>query len=704
MAIKQSQKGYDTGTTSPSWSADPPGIGKSASVDSTPATNDDDAIGGLPAEFALYLAATRRWQSPALADKSAARQSWESILELPVQNRHFKSTWAAYMLGRSWETDNPARAAEYYQRAREFAQSGFSDGLGLAEESLGREGHVAFTHKRYALALELYMKQLAAGDSSAGLSVCFVLRDVVVHGTGQFPRLIQNPLTRRLVTAYLISTTALRRCWVYPIRIEGDSVTSGAAAEVSDWLRLAEKVGVNDPESIEELALVAYQNEDWNTAQRWISRAGNSPVAQWVEAKLLLRDGKLDEGGARLQHVASLFPLGPRDTNAASALKSDLSTHFVACRYDGSDAARQIRGELGIYQLARGNYPAALKFFLEADSWIDAAYIAERVMTTDELKAFVDANPVETASFGSASDISTRLRYLLARRLTRELRGNEAREYYPSAWQPEFDSLAEALLSGWDDNLPAEERARALFDAAKITRTNGMELLGTELGPDWKIYDGAYEGSLLQTRRTNQFDGLFPASADELARADSHGPDPAVRFHYRYQAAALAWEAARLMPNDSPETARVLWLAGTWLKNRDPDTADLFYKALVRRNRNTPLGSAADQLRWFPSSDEVDDLTVTAPDSDAPDPTAVPDQNDATEVPAEDEMSNEYPMPGKVYIVHPGDSLATIVEAANIWGEPISREDLLEANPGLEEGLLKVGMGLNIPAAGQEPH
>jgi hypothetical protein len=75
------------------------------------------------------------------------------------------------------------------------------------------------------------------------------------------------------------------------------------------------------------------------------------------------------------------------------------------------------------------------------------------------------------------------------------------------------------------------------------------------------------------------------------------------RFHYRYQAAFLAWEAAKLMPDDSNETAFVLWQAGEWLKQRDPITADGFYKTLVRRCRRTEIGTAADRLRWFPRLD-----------------------------------------------------------------------------------------------------
>jgi hypothetical protein len=97
---------------------------------------------------------------------------------------------------------------------------------------------------------------------------------------------------------------------------------------------------------------------------------------------------------------------------------------------------------------------------------------------------------------------------------------------------------------------------------------------------------------------------LLRASDDELSRIAQSAPDPDVRKFYRFQAAALAWQAALLLPDNSDETARVLCEAGTWIKYLDPKKADVFYKALVRRCRGTALGAAADRKRWFPILDD----------------------------------------------------------------------------------------------------
>jgi hypothetical protein len=86
-------------------------------------------------------------------------------------------------------------------------------------------------------------------------------------------------------------------------------------------------------------------------------------------------------------------------------------------------------------------------------------------------------------------------------------------------------------------------------------------------------------------------------------RAAQHGVEPDARFHYRYRAADLAWQAVSLMPDGTDETARRLCVAGSWLKDRDPAAADRFYRALVRRCGQTALGRQAETLRWFPKSE-----------------------------------------------------------------------------------------------------
>jgi hypothetical protein len=132
-----------------------------------------------------------------------------------------------------------------------------------------------------------------------------------------------------------------------------------------------------------------------------------------------------------------------------------------------------------------------------------------------------------------------------------------------------------------------------------------MELLGTELDPDWAIWDGAVTMTPAAEQRRGKVEkpevpaSVFLPSRLESKRLETqHAPEK--RFHYRYRAAELGWWAASLLPNDSDDTAEMLATAGGWLKLRDPEAAKQFYQALVIRCGNTALGRVAAEKHWFP--------------------------------------------------------------------------------------------------------
>ena len=670
------------------------------------------AIEGLPDEFADYLEGAIAWRNPAVLDKTMARQAWERLLNRPPKERRYKSTWAAFMLGKSWEKDDPDKAAEYFKQVRTLSRRGFSDPVGLAAASLGLEARLYLRQKKCELALEMYLEQLATEDPTAAASLAFAAAAAFREGPKTLRLLALNLRTQRVLTAFLISRQGER----WPTAAEYDNSQRDQpgreASPVTEWLQAVEAVGVRDVESAEKLALAAYQNNEMALAQRWINRAPNSPGSQWLQAKLFLRAGKLGPAAALLAKVTACLPLQPPDTN--SLMKAQFAELlFVSSELSPVPAARQALGELGALRLARREYTEALDALLNAGFWMDAAYVAERVLTLDELKAYVDrswqsATPEQIAEekekYGS-SEVSPALlreqvRYLLARRLVRSLRVGEAREYYPAEWVSQFDALAQALGTGWDESLPTEQRARALFQAAIITRTNGMELISTEVEPDWHVHLGEFEeGVTASWRATNEAAKVLVASQDELQRSAQHRPDPEQRYHYRYQAASLAWEAARLLPDNSDETAHVLWAGGWWLKNRDPKTADLFYKALVRRNPATALGAEADRIRWFPRVDEHGNLIPREPSRLESMRPPAPVEKLGGEPPdaVPDEFAHEYPCPGKFYIVHMGDELRDIAKAASVFGQPITTRDILAANPGLDAAQMKVGQKIAVP-------
>ncbi len=651
-------------------------------------------VEGLPGEFADYFEGAIAWHKP--EGKDAARQAWEHLLNRPPEERHYKSTWAAFMLGRSWEEEDPKKARDYYKQVRALATQGFADPAGLAAASMGWEARLALRANEFETALDLYLQQYAAGSSGSAESLQFAVARAINAGPRAFVPLVVNPQARKLVTAYLIS------------RHPYDETTTQTIRESTKaWLAAVEQANVKDVESAEQFALAAYRADDMEAAIRWVNRAGNSPTAQWLTAKLLLRAGKVAKATELLSRIVNSFPT-EEPTNEPVSFGDGL---FVldANDYDRIPAGRYIRGELGALRLSRREYVQSLDLLLRGEFEEDAAYVADHVLTTEELKSYVDANwpaIVPSPDEGKSEEekrfekLTSDIRYLLARRLARESHIAEAMPYYPTEWLPMANQLMQALTVGWDESLVAEQRAKALAAAAFIARTNGMELLGTEAGPDWHIYSGDFEGSVtVEVRSTNEEASVLLASADELKRNAESKTDPDQRFHYRYQAAALAWEAAKLMPNNSDDTARLLCTAGGWLKFRDPLAADLFYKTLVRRCRKTAIGAEADRIRWFPDLDAEGNLELeydgpTEPVVE-PEVTSPPDEELPTPVdgapPSEPILIQEAQIPSQ-YFIQKGDSPARI---ARQFG--ITIKSLVEANPGLNLRQFKIGQVLVIP-------
>lgn len=608
-----------------------------------------ESSAGIPREFDLYLRGALAWHE---GRTNEARSAWSAILALPAAERAFKSTWAAFMLGRSWHESEPAVATRHYEQSRRLARAGLSDSAGLAVASLGWEGQLKLRTNDLSGALRLYLDQYAAGSKdSAGLSLRVAAQRVVEADAELRIKVARDSVARRVVTAWMLASSSA----------SAGGVADGNApvlVQLRAWLETLESVGAAEVPLAEQLCLLTYRAGDWEAAERWIGLSGDSVVAQWVKAKLLLREGKVSESAAAYAQVVSQLPLERPVHEPDSRGGKTSPGEFVDSLSDGAEnvsARRRVLGEWGVLRLTQGEFVQALDALLRSGYWEDAAYVAERVLTASELKVYVDGHwPVasgnrakeEALQEDSASTMRgqrERIRYLLARRLTRSNRGREATDYFPAAWRDSQKTFLALLAKGEDTNAPARDRAQGWFAAAWMARTNGMELMGTELAPDWTLWSGEYEGSLTHEERAKADARRLQPTHAELKRASEHSADPDERFHYRYQAAFLAWDAARMMPNNDPETALMLYWGGSWLKTRDPKTADLFYKALVRRCRATELGDAADRQRWFPPLDATGKPMVTrrpkvaSPADERPKEVGEPD--DA--VPAPDPMEPE---------------------------------------------------------------
>jgi hypothetical protein len=562
----------------------------------------------LPEEFKHYIQGAVAFYNKAYEEGVG---HFSSVLALEKDKRVYRSVWAAFMLGRTMlEMDQPEKAIPFFEQTRALAAAGFKDSLHLVEDSWGLQGRAARLSGDFVAAIHNYVefRKMPGFWNLAGISLSRVFREII-SADAFSPELIQDDMARQLVTAWICSRPDLSK---------------GVRQE---WLYLADRLP-KDVQVIgaEKLAWLAYQCGEMESAVRWLKCSQpDAPHAQWVRAKLLLREGKIEEGTAILEELARLSV-----AEEWNFINADLRV----------PAADVLMGEIAGGMLMDNRYEEALKALLLAGNWGDAAYIAERIMTLGELRRFVrkyktdgelvrkpvrnliDDEEGEETQTTSWIDL---VEHLLARRLARSGQWDKAALHYPAenysvyVWQgylqrentPSLEeqavSVSEHLKGAHDLSLLPGERARHLYEAAKIIREDGMDLLGTELAPDWRLFrgDDYFDDSEILMW------GEKVLTPKAIARIAKSAIEMDKRFHYRYVAANLMKQCADLLPKNNVLAAEALYLGGKYLEKRDPEAADPFYKALVRRNPNLLIAQKADKLRWFPS--EFTDAVIYTP-------------------------------------------------------------------------------------------
>ncbi|MBV4464630.1 hypothetical protein KVG95_14985 [Pseudomonas sp. SWRI79] len=519
----------------------------------------------LPTEHMFYLAGAVAFNA---GDHGLAAEYFQKVLALPADQRALRSTWAAYSLGRALFAmsseagagpDLLAQSRKAFEQTRQLSIDGFSDPLELGIASLGEEARVARTAGNWDSAIELYATQNLHGSAVGYSSLKLLMADLMAMPDDQLAVLLKGKAVQQLVTASLIS----RLGWSF-----GDQPPSE-----QKLIKLLQNSTRGSLDNADRLAAMNYQQGDYASAKAFLEQAGDGGLAWWLRAKLALRDGDKSAAAAAYAKAAQAFPQneswGERRTP-----DWDYETVQPKCRVDGESA---------ILALQRGDYLQAFDQLYRSQNiyWYDAATVAERVLTLDELKQYVDTQvPAPPPLTQQDRDnyvplsVAANLRNLLGRRLLREGRYDEAPRYFDNAvlqarakWYGELRNDAE---SKWWPT----KRAFAYYHAATLARFYGMELLGYEMAPDYATFGGNYslESSELK---------VGPLVAEgEVQRQQSSAAKPDQRYHYRYVATALASRAADNLPHTSHAFAAVLCEAASW--DTSPEEASAFYQRYIK--------------------------------------------------------------------------------------------------------------------------
>lgn len=519
----------------------------------------------LPSELVLYLAGAVAFSA---GDHGLAAEYFRKVLALPAEQRRLRSTWAAYSLGRalfaqSTETnaspDLLAQARKAFEQARQLSIDGFSDPLELGVASLGEEARVARTAGDWNSAIELYATQNRHGSGVGYTSLKLLVADLTAMPEAQLTPLLEGKAVQQLITASLIS----RLGWSF-----GDQ----PPAE-QKLIKLLQASTRGSLDNADRLAAMNYQQGDYASARAFLEHAGDGGLAWWLRAKLAMRDGDRSAAAAAYAKAARAFP---QDESWGERRTPDWA-------FETLEPKCRVEGESAILALQRGDYLQAFDQLYRSKDiyWFDAATVAERVLTVDELKQYVDTQvPAPPALSQQDRDnyvplpVAAKLRNLLGRRLLREERYDEAVAYFDSETLQQkakwYGELRHDAASKWWPS----KRAFAYFNAATMARFHGMDLLGYEMAPDYATFGGNYSLESVELK-------VGPLVADEeVKRQQASAAQPDLRYHYRYVANDLASRAADHLPHTSQAFAAVLCAATGWNPGQAEKSA--FYTRYVK--------------------------------------------------------------------------------------------------------------------------
>jgi len=517
----------------------------------------------LPASIRLYTAGAVDFHNEKQAQAIAR---FKAVLHLPADARRDRAVWAAFMLGRLYgHAGNMSAASKAFALTRALALKGTPDPLGLAVASYGEEArfHLARAQscetdkkmsqkqwqrcgREFAAAVTLYAEQAVRGSTSGVGSLRDVAGDLF-SDPDALAASISDPMVQRLLIAYAIT-----------------NLPSDNSSLASRVVSATEKRGLRNLPEADKLAALAYGSGDYHLAERVVEQA-TGPLAAWVKARLAMQKGNVAEGAKFYAEASKQF--------APSGNASPSTEGFQAL----------LIGQSSVLTLSRGEYLDALEqlYPYSATYWGDVAYIAERVLTIDELKTFVDTHantelkpavtpdPNDTEEqlgwfFREDDGPAHRLRSLLGRRLVRAGRYQEALNYLPDesrryvrGIRDEVANYAEALNEAQNARSQVD-RARAWYTAAALAGDyySGMEIMGYEGAPDY--YTRGAGQSVLRA------DDPF-VTAGERARFMASAATPNFKGYFRFIAVEEAIHASNLLPPRSQAFAAVLCKATGWM-------------------------------------------------------------------------------------------------------------------------------------------
>ena len=601
----------------------------------------------VPAEFMIYIRSLDEDRVVALAETT-------KLLTLPESERRNLTALAHYRKGRlltllaDWEklTDAEAKARireirSSYQAALDAIEAGAPD---VARLSAAAEGWIAHSkalilpYERLsnlgeadaAGALRIYLDLRRRGESMGESSAYLLIRKLSGH-CGWHAEFAKDDNLRTLITIYLCSGGNRR--------IGDENWGEEHSVPVTSWISALETVPDKAGKDAARIALLLYNTGKYDQCAQVLEQCPpDDTTAALLRSRLALRQGKRSEAAKALHRAVEKLP----PISAAPAWGSNWyfpPAENRALMYIDRSQIRSLggkaRAELALLRHSEGSYAEALGLYLLSGQEWSATYIAECVMSIEELKAVVDRElmaqrPIER-SWGEPHDLNATIRQLLGRRLCRAGRWSEALPYLGEKAREKAMQHIRLMSIAADTSLPNRLRADAYWKSGRIMFDEGNLLLHCPFGESHSSGSGWSMGEWplcrIQPTEENPLQRIAAPSDDETRRvrqwwdANLAKPNRAHRLA-KYEGLRLTLLAASLLPDNDPAGGTIVHYAGQTLMYLDPPAANAAYKVLATRFKETPEGKYAFSQRWFMPRQKDGQLPpledITSPDMPSP--------------------------------------------------------------------------------------
>lgn len=499
-------------------------------------------------------------------DNAIAR--FQAVLELPDTVKAPRAVAAAYMLGRSYALRNKPGDAVMAERAfvmtRTLARAGMPDPDGLAVASFGDQARLRRAQGDLASTVGLYAEQATRGSVEGVESLKWVAQALYDDPDGMSK--VENiPLAQRLLIAYALEKNddGRARDYVYspgehlPTVVDNGSMDLLVKA-AKQWPK--EKIAWPD-----RLAALAYRTGDVDFVHALIDDK-NTPLAWWLQAKLFVADGKLAEAEAAYKKAVAISGATPDPTGLSPFNEKAVCAEMTQLERTRGEFVSALRDQVACDRIYAG---------VASNNII--SYLAERVLTTAELQAFVTPLPADppvnsTRVIDSDSEI---LHSELAKRLIREGRYDEALRYADKVHDirvrkddPSFDTgLSDDLKTQYDlikaygaarDQVAhadsADARASAWYQLALLTRVQHDAILD-------------HDSDVVVKEPTPIFPGVSSRELTRLKQNYAMPDQDGLRWYIAYDDAL---KAAQLLPPRSQAYAATLCHAARWMNQAPP--------------------------------------------------------------------------------------------------------------------------------------